>query len=397
MGRSLLVALALAGCNPFGGAREFHCDTNEDCQGSLAGTCEPNGFCSFNDPTCGTDGRRYGDLAGNLSGTCVNGNVGEDAMQPEAGDRCFGSAASGGLVQPCFATEPTGSVTLTADINTNDACATVSNTTACVLAGGSITVPAGTQIRVTGNKPLVLVAVTSITIDGTIDAASHIADGTTGPGANDGTCDAGTAPGVHGGGAGGSFGLVGGSGGATNPGMPGAAAATVTLRGGCRGQDGSEDVAGTRGIGGAGGGAIYLIAQSISIGSTGAINASGAGGTNGMNNLASGGGGGSGGLIGLEAPTLNHQGLLLANGGGGGEGSGVNNPGLAGSDPLSTLPAAPGAGGSGNGGDGGAGGAIGNAARNGSSATSSGGGGGGVGVLRVIPAKSLTNVSPPPT
>ncbi len=37
-----------------------------------SGTCEPNGYCSFDDPECAS-GRRYGELAGGgLAGLCVN-------------------------------------------------------------------------------------------------------------------------------------------------------------------------------------------------------------------------------------------------------------------------------------------------------------------------------------
>jgi hypothetical protein len=69
-GRAILsaaVATGLAACSPFGGGA-FQCTEDTACGAS--GRCEPNGLCSFPDSTCGS-GRRYGDAAGDLSGTCV--------------------------------------------------------------------------------------------------------------------------------------------------------------------------------------------------------------------------------------------------------------------------------------------------------------------------------------
>ena len=60
----LAIALAGAGCLR---STTFHCSSNADCN---AGTCEANDYCSFMDSTC-TSGRRFGDLAGNFSNTCV--------------------------------------------------------------------------------------------------------------------------------------------------------------------------------------------------------------------------------------------------------------------------------------------------------------------------------------
>lgn len=59
---------------------EFKCQTNDQC--STGGVCETTtGYCSFADMDC-PDGRRYGDLSGDLSGQCVGG----------------GSVADGGVV-----------------------------------------------------------------------------------------------------------------------------------------------------------------------------------------------------------------------------------------------------------------------------------------------------------
>ena len=67
---------ALAGCSPFGGGT-FACSDSTQC--SPGGTCEPNFLCSFPDAECAS-GRRYGNAAGELSGTCV----GDEPMPPDA-------------------------------------------------------------------------------------------------------------------------------------------------------------------------------------------------------------------------------------------------------------------------------------------------------------------------
>ena len=45
----------------------FNCQADDQCNG---GTCEAEGYCAFPDEEC-SSGRRYGDLAGPLSGKCV--------------------------------------------------------------------------------------------------------------------------------------------------------------------------------------------------------------------------------------------------------------------------------------------------------------------------------------
>lgn len=418
------VVIPLA-CSPFGGASAFVCDDDTDCQnaGQPGGRCESStGFCAFPDDSCGPLGR-YGELAGGLSGQCVESDQPPpDVLEPDGppvdpGDTCFGSA--GGLVEPCFAPAdvPAGAVALTADIDTDasNLCSTVvKNTTACVVAGASISIANGVTVRATGSKPLVLLATGgAITVDGTIDVASHVAlptPPTPGASANFAGCDAGTVPNNGGGGAGGSFGSLGGNGGngrnvAASGGAAGATQVPNALRGGCPGQDG--DGAANFGPGGASGGAVYLIATtSVAIGAAGAINASGAGALNGfLSGSVGGGGGGSGGLIGIDAPAITNAGNVFANGGGGGEGSGQNNPAVrtlqhCGDDPADIAAAAGGSLGSTNGGDGGSGGAAaasGLSGLNGSATGGGGGGGGGVGVIRVFGGTLGGNVSPPPS
>ncbi len=66
--------LALAGCLR---STSHQCSDTSECGD---GVCEPSGFCSFADPGC-NGGRRYGDGAGDLAGTCVG-----DVPGPDGGD-----------------------------------------------------------------------------------------------------------------------------------------------------------------------------------------------------------------------------------------------------------------------------------------------------------------------
>ncbi len=412
------VALSAMYCSPFGGASEFACKSDPECTGAADGRCEATGFCSFADEGCGVGGRRYGELGGPLAGKCVGDEpmidapVAVDVLQPEAGETCLG--AVDGLVRPCFAVPPSGAITLVGPIDTDSSalCSTVvSNTTACVIAAGTIQVDAGTTFSATGSKPLVIAATGAVTINGTIDVASHRGVITVGAGGNDVGCAAGTPPtsvnGTGGGGAGGSFGATGGNGGAGTAGaggIAGDAGTATTLHGGCRAQDGKEGggAAATAGIGGNGGGAVYIIAgTTLTIGAGAVVNASGAGGINGVILSAGGGGGGSGGLIGLDAPTVANSGTIFANGGSGAEGSGVSNPGQPGTDPVGIAAATPSPPTSTSGGDGGNGGAGtpgmgGNGAPGNGGTTSGGGGGGGVGLIRVFPPQTLAGAVSPP-
>jgi hypothetical protein len=66
----LACAVLLAGC--LGGclrSTEFHCIDSTQCGG---GTCQPVGFCSFDDSGC-TSGQRFGESAGSFAGQCADG------------------------------------------------------------------------------------------------------------------------------------------------------------------------------------------------------------------------------------------------------------------------------------------------------------------------------------
>jgi len=285
---------------------------------------------------------------------------------------------------------------------------------ACFLIGTTISVPA---LNVTGPRPLVLLASTTISINGILDVASRNS-GTvkTGPGSPATECgtyndDPADSTSGAGGGAGGSFVTIGGNGGNGNgaadsggtalAALP--AAPTMRLRAGCPGQLGGLGENGSEGPPGGGGGAVYLVAgTSIAFADNAAINASGAGAGK-AGRQGGGGGGGSGGMIVLDAPTFSVGSMvtLMANGGGGA--SGGNDTGgcgcFAGSDPLVTDPLSSTPGGSGGGGAGGTGFAEGAPAVSGNPGTSNlggGGGGGGGGYIQTTTAIVGATLSPAP-
>jgi hypothetical protein len=424
MGNWVALATTVAlvtGCNP--GAPAFLCG-GDDSKCGPGGTCEPNGLCSVPDATC-PSGRRFTDVAGELSNQCVGGeqpmvDAAVDAPPDVAIDArvCFGTT-----FPICLAAPPTMPLTVAAnmtfDTSQADTCAatTSGGDGLCVVAATTIAISA--ELRGIGNKPLVLIASDSITVTagGEIDVGSHRIDGSVGAGANPAGCGAGTLPGdgsgdAAGGGAGGSFTGTGGPGGDGGPNVGtnnnGTAAAgttnITTIRGGCPGQQGGDN----GGVGGRGGGAVHLIAgNTITIGGLG-INAGGAGGVGGATAESGGGGGGSGGMIGLDAPAIACTALLLANGGGGGEGADDNGDGNPGADATEEAAAAGGSGAVQLGGNGGAGstgpaagaGTVGDngGVGGGTNDGGGGGGGGGAGLIKVRAGVNLGDqVSPAPT
>jgi len=411
------------------GAGAFVCKTSADCTGGAGGTCEPNGSCSFDDGSCPPPGRRYGDLSGDLSGTCVGGNqppvdagvsIDTPIIPPPPVDAlvCYGTS----IVKVCFDAAPTQPLTIsdqTLDTGLPAMCASpvTGGDNYCVIVATTITI-SGT-LRATGAKPLVLVASDSISLTGSglIDAGSRRTrtPGTpekgAGADADATTCVAGTPATNRGGGAGGSFtgtGGTGGNGASANAGTAGMAATPpiMALRGGCPGQDGQN----TSGSGGHGGGAVYLIAGTrIDIAGNG-INAGGEAGGGGTVGPAGGGGGGggAGGMIGLDAPMvmLTGSAALVANGGGGGEGGSgaVATAGENGADATTTAAARGGNANTGTGGDGGngsAGPAAGTGMQGGNGTNGAGnnggggGGGGGAGIIKVPAGTNVGNKASP--
>ncbi|TMQ17950.1 MAG: hypothetical protein E6J90_21370 [Deltaproteobacteria bacterium] len=280
---------------------------------------------------------------------------------------------------------------------------------ACVIAAVSITIPAGNKVSVIGSKRLILLSASSLTISGTLDAASH-RGGSAGPAGDSGPCSTSstnpTAAGQGGGGWGGSFGSPGGNGGSTAGGGIGGIAppalAITALGGGCSGGNGANVGGTTGGTGGRGGGAVALLAnQQLLV--DGAIDASGAGGNSGKLGSGGGGGGGAGGMIVIEAPVVRISGICFANGGGGGEGGDASRDGNSGGEPAAPGVAAPGGSGAsapaGDGGNGSFAAAGATTGQNGSGTGGGGGGGGGAGILKIISADLQNSgaVSPPPS
>jgi hypothetical protein len=82
---AVCVLIVAAGCvHP---AAAFRCSSSEQCTGG--GTCQPTGFCSFNDPACAS-AQRYGAASGDLSGVCVGSEP--DVPPPCDPAKPFGAA-----------------------------------------------------------------------------------------------------------------------------------------------------------------------------------------------------------------------------------------------------------------------------------------------------------------
>lgn len=299
-----------------------------------------------------------------------------------------------------------------------------------VLVATSITIGAGTYVRVIGDRALTLVSPV-VAIDGIVDLAAGCADNPAdmscaGPGGGLGalfpvaemmterSLAGGCGPGGNGmegsnsdtGGGGGGFGTSGGAGGSTitpesimQPGGSGGAISACPgpelepLTGGSGGGYGEGEGGGS---GGGGGGAMRIVASCeirIGVGNPGAVEqagiwAAGGGGSASFMGESGGGGGGSGGAIVLESPSVTvTSAVLAANGGSGGRGGVPRDPVQDGSYGLFGDMPAPGGGMDEH--AGGAGGAGTFAAEPGASAgpgvqlDGTGGGGGAVGRIRV--------------
>lgn len=225
----------------------------------------------------------------------------------------------------------------------------------CVVQVRDLILGEGASLRVSGRRPLVLMASGRVRIEGTIDVSAVGIE--PGPGgARGGTRMDPDGQGVGGGGAGehvGSFddggggggglcgpGGGGGNGGGAEGGVPGDTARTdwelMPLVGGSGGGRGpGADLFGgssNAGRGGAGGGALQISARER-IRLEGEVLAGGGGGFPGRNqasssvNWGAGGGGGSGGAILIEAPEIDIGGDAFLNAAGGGGGGSASAPG----------------------------------------------------------------------
>jgi hypothetical protein len=263
------------------------------------------------------------------------------------------------------------------------------------------TITITSTFRIRGSRPAILAA-TTITLGGTIDAS---ADATTafaggyaaedGPGAGGRASPSGTFdPGAGGAG----YGTPGAAGADNNDGVAGqgggayGVASLDVLEGGSGG--GSVSRCPNQQRGGAGGGAIQLTAfDTLEL--YGIVDAGGGGGSGGelCNQTTEGAGGGSGGAIYLQAAQLLGNGTVAANGGGGGSAAGAFiAEGLPGTDGLAGTAPAPGGASTGEG-AGGLGGSIEDEPTRGTMQTGDlNGGGGGGAVGRIV----VRFAGPPP-
>jgi hypothetical protein len=182
----------------------------------------------------------------------------------------------------------------------------------------SFALPDTASLTFTDTNPVILVVLTTVSIQGQIYVNDGNAGGFSGSAPGPGAGQGGNGFASGSGGAGGSFCGVGGLGGSPTPPIPagGPTYGFANLVPLVAGSAGGENGGGS----GAGGGAIQIVAgQSITVGPYASINAGGEG-----SSLTRGGG--SGGAILLEAPAVVIQGTLAANGGGGGGygGNGAN-------------------------------------------------------------------------
>ena len=306
----------------------------------------------------------------------------------------------------CLAGAPTSDLVVSQstsiDTDSTAACAPLATRTqdVCVIAATSIAVSSSAVVRVTGSRPLVLFSQSTITIDGTLDVASHLGTfgmPSVGPGANPNPtiCGAAQAGIFGGGGAGGSFGTVGGDGGRgvplnSVPGAAGPAISATTFHGGCTGGLGAGadmNVAAAA----SGGGAVAMFGDTITV--SGTVNASAMAGHGGAIGSNGGYGGASGGMIVISTPaiSLTNQGQLFAIGGAGGGGSANSAAGGNGGEATSYNNVVAGGQGGNNGGPGGNafpqpdGGHAGGGANG-----AGGGGGGGAGAIVIFTNTTFT-------
>ncbi len=250
--------------------------------------------------------------------------------------RCLNAPNDGALFMGCPAA-PTGQLTIQANIDTDNdpGCVKIGQGAAaplaCMIAANSIVVPTGHHY-VSGGNVLVLVAATTIDVQGTLDASgSPTTTPVTGSVCNNVSGGSYAATGTGGGGGGGAFGDASGTGGAGGTanaeGGNGASSISsiIVVRAGCPGAPGGAfNPFGTTSLGGVPGGAIYMIAgTSVTVEASGIVLANGGPGGGAAANEG-GGGGASGGLIGFDSLVVDIEGTVTADGGGGGGGGGAN-------------------------------------------------------------------------
>jgi hypothetical protein len=377
-------------CNATGDNYDImHCDTGCKVGITTCNPCRPGDVtCGANAvQTCGADGLPHDSQSCDVA--CI------DAPNPHCGylepkylpDACDDLATDLQL-------DISSSATLSTDLDVNCNGGIVKQNAGpdlCVLRYGTIAVEDSVTLTVTGARALVMIADTSLAIDGTIDISGSTT--ANGPGGNVGNAGAGgsgtTGVGDKRGGGGAGFataggdgtGALGGGAASTNP-----ALLTSLIGGASGGNNGGTRTAG---------GAMSLVACRGTLSVGGTIDAGGGGGVGiGQFSVIGAAGGGSGGNVVLQGLQVSLTGQLYANGGGGGGG---NASGVTGQKGQRSTSAASG-GSSGMTDGGGNGGAVAKAPTNGNA--TNGAGGGSVGFLQtytpagVTPTLTPTVVSP---
>ncbi len=219
------------------------------CNFNAERACPGNQECMA-DNLCHAPGGGCGD-----SGDAMNDGTdltdGPPADDPP-GSLCLGRAAGPGLLRVCRNETPMSIVMLNGIVNTDTFQFCEPHVQGpglpelCVVWGITVGVMPGNSVRVDGSRPLVLVGVQGITIEGSIDVASHIDSAVAAAGADSAQCPLPTDPmfsggGGAGGGAGGTGqggGGIGGTSGGGNHGNPGIPTTLTGVRGGCSGGTG---------------------------------------------------------------------------------------------------------------------------------------------------------------
>src|ERR1043165_3744263 len=108
-----------------------------------------------------------------------SGTDGGDGSGPDTDpNNCFGTPPFNVCFDPAFTqalTQPLSIPDQPINTSNDTRCVlmTVAGTESCVLAGKTITVETTATLRATGSRPLVLIAVDTIMISGTVDVGSH--------------------------------------------------------------------------------------------------------------------------------------------------------------------------------------------------------------------------------
>ncbi len=286
----------------------------------------------------------------------------------------------------------------------------------------ALSVGAGAELSIRGTRPLIVITLGDVTINGVIDVSGGCDNGTPrcgGPGGgravgtsqstSEGCAFGGSGFGVLGsggdetGGGGGGLGTAGAKagdgpdfvGGAAGDDLSSCSPPTLDpIGGGSAGGAGAINQDGGDGGGGAGALQITSLTRISIVGtqpSPAGIRASGAGGGGGEVSDGGGGGGSGGGVL-LEAPFLILDNAIIAANGGGGGGGGTVATARGQSGPFSADQA--GGGGSGNGLGGQGASVLGPATPGMGGADDTGGGGGGAGIIRFnVPNSNLTQQS----